>query len=103
MTEDPKPFAIDLGALRSRAKPADADAVHKADAAGEKHGFVDRAPKRRGGRKPSPRTGQIHARVLPHVSDAIAAEARRRGVQQGVVLEEAWALYCKAHGIETAE
>jgi hypothetical protein len=41
--------------------------------------------------------------VLPHVSDAIAAEARRRGVQQGVVLEEAWALYCKAHGIETAE
>jgi hypothetical protein len=98
MTEDPKPFAIDIGALRSRAKPADADAMGKADAAGEKHGFVDRGPKRRGGRKPSPRTGQIHARVLPHISDDIAAEARRRGVQQGVVLEEAWALYCKANG-----
>jgi hypothetical protein len=99
MTEDSKPFAIDVGALRSRAKPADAGAVGKADAAGEKHGFVDRAPKRRGGRTPSPRTGQIHARVLPHVSEEIAAEARRRGVQQGVVLEEAWALYRKASGV----
>lgn len=100
MTEDPKPFVIDLGSLRSRAKPTDASAVQKADAAGEKHGFVDRAPKRRGGRKPSPRTGQIHARVLPQISDAIAIEARRRGVQQGVVLEDAWAFYCKANGIE---
>jgi hypothetical protein len=97
MTDTPNPFAIDLGALRSRAKPADADAVGKADAAGEKLGFVDRAPKRRGGRKPSPRTGQIHSRVLPSVSEEIAAEARRRGVQQGVLLEEAWALYCQAH------
>ncbi len=96
---DPKPFAIDVGALRSRAKPADKQAVEKADAAGEKLGFTDRAPKRRGGRKPSPRTGQVHARVLPHISDEIAAEARRRGVQQGVVLEEAWALYCKVNGV----
>jgi hypothetical protein len=90
-------------AAAQRDGPADAEAVHKADEAGEKHGFVDRAPKRRGGRRPSPRTGQIHARVLPHISDAIAAEARRRGVQQGVVLEDAWALYCKAQGIETTE
>ena len=40
-----------------------------------------------------PRTGQVHAKVMPDVSDEIAEEARRRGVQQGVLIEEAWALY----------
>jgi hypothetical protein len=35
---------------------------------------------------------------MPQVSDEIAAEARRRGVQQGVVIEEAWALYKKKSG-----
>jgi hypothetical protein len=30
---------------------------------------------------------------MPHVADEIAEEARRRGVQQGVLIEEAWALY----------
>jgi hypothetical protein len=30
---------------------------------------------------------------MPHIADEIAEEARRRGVQQGVVIEEAWALY----------
>ncbi len=68
MTEDPKPFAIDLGALRTRAKPADAEAVHKADAAGEKHGFVDRAPKRRGSRKPSPPTRPLYTSPSPRDS-----------------------------------
>jgi hypothetical protein len=88
-----KPFSIDVGALRSRAKDTDAGAVAKADAAGEAHGFHPREPRGRPGRKPSPRTGQVHAKVLPHVSDEIAEEAQRRGVTQGVLIEEAWALY----------
>ena len=65
------------------------------DSAGDAHGFVARAPRRRG-RKPSPRTGQVHARVLPPVAREISNEARQRGVQQGVLIEEAWALYKQA-------
>jgi hypothetical protein len=30
---------------------------------------------------------------MPHVADEIAEEAKRRGVQQGVLIEEAWVLY----------
>ncbi len=66
------------------------------DAASETHGVKDRSPKKKRGRKRSPRTGQVHAKVLPEVSKEIAAEARWRGVQQGVLIEEAWALY-QAH------
>jgi hypothetical protein len=96
-----KPFAIDLARLRSRQKSTDPVAVADVDAAGERHGFVSRETGRRRGRKPSPRTGQVHAKVLPHVSDEIADEARRRGVTQGVVLEEAWALYLVRRDGET--
>lgn len=92
MSED-KPFSIDLARLRMRSKPGDRAAVAEADEAGERHGFVPREGGKRRGRRPSPRTGQVHAKVLPHVSEEIADEARRRGVTQGVVLEEAWALY----------
>lgn len=88
-----KPFSVDLGQLKSRAKNHTAGAVERADRAGEELGFVDRQPAKRRGRKPSPRTGQVHAKVLPDVATSIANEARRRGVQQGVVIEEAWALY----------
>jgi hypothetical protein len=31
--------------------------------------------------------------VLPPIADEIALEAQRRGVQQGVIIEEAWVLY----------
>ena len=55
---------------------------------------VQETPKKRG-RPPSPRTGQVHAKVLPPIQDEIAEEARRRGVVQGVIIEEAWALYKK--------
>lgn len=88
-----KPFSIDLGRLKSREKDRSAAAVERVDRAGEELGFVDREPVKRRGRKPSPRTGQVHAKVLPPIADEIAAEARRRGVQQGVIIEEAWALY----------
>ena len=92
------PFRIDVGSLKSRSKDSSPQAIERIDDAGEKHGFVDRDPKGRRGRKPSPRTGQVHAKVLPHVADEIAAEAGRRGVQQGVLVEEAWALYRAQHG-----
>ena len=91
---DKPAFSIDVGSLKSRAKDNSADVLDKVDRAGEAQGFVDRAPKKKRGRPASPRTGQVHAKVLPHISAEISAEAKRRGVQQGVLIEEAWALYC---------
>ncbi|MBM1691568.1 chromosome partitioning protein ParB [Sulfitobacter geojensis] len=95
---DPNPFSISLspGKLRSKPKDTSLQTVAKSDEAAEKHGFVERTPKKRRGRKPSPRTGQVHAKVMPNVSREISREASARGVQQGVLIEEAWALY-KAH------
>jgi len=92
---DDNPFSISLnaGKLRSRPKDASPKTVARSDEAAEKHGFVDRAPKKRRGRKPSPRTGQVHAKVMPDVAKEISREASLRGVQQGVLIEEAWALY----------
>jgi hypothetical protein len=87
------PFSIDLGNLKTRRKDISPEAMERADAAGEQHGFVNREPTKRRGRQPSPRTGQVHAKVMPEVADEIADEAKRRGVQQGVLIEEAWALY----------
>lgn len=94
MSDEDKPFSIELGALKARPReqsPTRTTAV--VDKVGEDLGFVDRKPTKRRGRKPSPRTGQIHAKVMPDVARAVADEARRRGVQQGVIIEEAWALY----------
>jgi len=95
-----KAFNIDLGRLKEVGKrPAAPKAIEKAERAGEELGFVAREGQKRRGRKPSPRTGQVHAKVLPGVSDEIANEAKRRGVQQGVIIEEAWALYKTKSGI----
>jgi len=88
-----KPFSIDIGSLKTRRKDVSAETQGRADAVGEQHGFVAREPGRKRGRQPSPRTGQVHAKVMPNVADEIADEAKRRGVQQGVIIEEAWALY----------
>ncbi len=93
MSDPPKPFSIDLTDLKTRRKDVSAEFVERADSAGEQHGFVNREPPRKRGRHPSPRTGQVHAKVMPDVADEIADEAKRRGVQQGVLIEEAWALY----------
>lgn len=94
MSQDkPSAFAIDIGALRSRTKDSTRAAIEKVDQVGAEHGFVTREPTGKRGRKPSPRTGQVHAKVMPHVAEEIGEEARLRGVQQGVVIEEAWALY----------
>jgi hypothetical protein len=93
VNEKPAPFSIDLGDLKTRRKDATTEAIGRVDAAAEQHGFVNRTGQGRRGRKPSPRTQQIHAKVLPPIADEIASEAQRRGVQQGVIIEEAWALY----------
>lgn len=90
---DKPAFSIDLKSLKTRRKDATPETIENVDRAAEQHGFVNRDPPRKRGRQPSPRTGQVHAKVMPHVADEIAEEARRRGVQQGVVIEEAWALY----------
>lgn len=96
---DKPAFSVDLGGLKSRAKDRTPAAVEKIDRAGEAHGFVDRSPKKKRGRPASPRTGQVHAKVLPEFSEEISAEAKRRGVQQGVLIEEAWQLYREKHSI----
>ena len=88
-----EPFRIDLGSLRTRPKDTTPASIGRMDTAAEQIGFVNREPQRKRGRKPSPRTGQVHAKVLPEVADEIANEAKRRGVQQGVLIEEAWTLY----------
>lgn len=95
---DAKAFNIDLGRLKSRDKDRSPQAIEKAERAGEDLGFLPRDGQKRRGRRPSPRTGQVHAKVLPEIAEAIAAEARRRGVQQGVLIEEAWALYQQKSG-----
>ena len=97
MSDGPKPFSIDLSSLKSRQKDVSPAAVEKVDSAGERHGFVNREPQKKRGRQPSPRTGQVHAKVMPKVADDIADESKRRGVQQGVLIEEAWALYRRQH------
>lgn len=92
-----EPFKINVGALKRSAKDQDPAAIKRVDTVAEAHGFLERTPKKRRGRPASPRTGQVHARVLPNISDEISAESKRRGVQQGVIIEEAWELYCKAN------
>lgn len=98
MSQNEAPFQIDVRRLKARAKEQDADKLQAVDLAGEAHGFVSREPTGRRGRRPSPRTGQVHAKVLPQVAAAIADEARRRGTQQGIIIEEAWALYLEKNG-----
>ena len=96
---DGKAFNIDLGRLKSREKDRSPQAIEKAERAGEELGFVARDGQKRRGRKPSPRTGQVHAKVMPDISEEIANEAKRRGVQQGVLIEEAWTLYKEKSGL----
>lgn len=92
------PFSIDLARLKARAQTTSGESSARIDQAAEKLGFDARAQKHRG-RKPSPRTGQVHAEVMPGISGEIANEARRRGVQQGVLIGETWALYREKSGI----
>lgn len=79
-----------LTGLTARAKPSRQEDLRIADEVGEGRGFVDRTIRKKPGRKPSPRTYQLHPKVLPEVGEAIAAEAERRGLTQGQLIEEMW-------------
>ncbi|WP_240794155.1 chromosome partitioning protein ParB [Pseudorhodobacter turbinis] len=67
--------------------------VRRVDEVGEARGFVDRTPRKKPGRKPSPRTYQLHPKVLPGVGEAIALEAERLGLTQGQLIELMWQAY----------
>lgn len=87
------PFSVDLKKLNRRQSETQPESDQKVvDKVATDLGFTSREPSKPG-RRPSPRTGQIHAKVLPEIAEAISEEARSRGVQQGVIIEEAWAAY----------
>ncbi|MFG6083670.1 hypothetical protein ACEUZ9_005392 [Paracoccus litorisediminis] len=92
-------FKINLGSLKRAPKDAQPDQMERIEEVSDGLGYPSREGPKKRGRRPSPRTGQVHAKVYPSVSDEIADEARRRGVQQGVLIEEAWALYKDKSGI----
>lgn len=89
-------FSVDISKLgrKTATEPqgASAEPTEKIDRVADQLGFGSREPSR-GGRRPSPRTGQIHAKVLPNVAKEIAEMALARGVQQGVIIEEAWDIF----------
>ncbi len=82
-----------LAGLKARPKETTVTEVRRVDKVGEARGFVDRSPRKKPGRKPSPRTHQLHPKVFPEIGEAIAAEAERLGVTQGQLIEKMWALY----------
>lgn len=86
-------FKIEIGSLARRNKPGSKEDIAKVDKVAEPRGYVSRETGKKRGRPASPRTGQVHAKVFPDVSEQISAEATRRGVTQGVLIEEAWELY----------
>lgn len=92
MAED-KDFAINVEKLKSRGKDARADTMDRIEKVGDDLGFDRAGPGPKRGRQKSPRTGQVHAKVYPDVAESIKREAVNRGVQQGVLIEEAWTLY----------
>ena len=82
-----------LTGLRARPKNISTEELRKVDRVGEDRGFSDRAPRRKPGRKASPRTYQLHPKVLPDTGLAIAAEAERLGLTQGQLIEQMWHSY----------
>lgn len=46
------------------------------------------------GRKKSPRTYQLHPKVMPAIGEAIALEAEQKGLTQGQMIENMWEAYC---------
>lgn len=85
-----------LGGLVARPKPSSVEDVRKIDEVGEARGFVDRTPRKKPGRKPSPRTYQMHPKVMPQIGEAITDEAEKLGLTQGQLIEKMWQIYLKA-------
>lgn len=86
-----------LSGLKARPKGATVEEVRRIDEVGEARGFLDRTPRKKPGRKPSPRTHQLHPKVFPEVGEAIAEEAEKLGITQGQLIEEMWEIYRKSH------
>jgi hypothetical protein len=84
-----------LAGLTARPKETTVEDVRRVDAVGEARGFLDRTPRKKPGRKPSPRTYQLHPKVFPEIGEAIAAEAERLGITQGQLIEQLWESYQK--------
>lgn len=84
-----------LAGLKARSKQVTAEEVRRIDEVGEARGFLDRTPRRKPGRKPSPRTHQLHPKVFPEIGEAIASEAERMGITQGQLIEQMWDVYRK--------
>ena len=82
-----------LAGLKARPKDTTVAEVRRVDEVGEARGFLDRTPRKKPGRKPSPRTHQLHPKVFPTVGQEIAAEAERLGITQGQLIEEMWTIY----------
>lgn len=82
-----------LAGLKARPKGTTVEEVRRVDEVGEARGFLDRTPRKKPGRKPSPRTHQLHPKVFPTVGQEIAAEAERLGITQGQLIEEMWSIY----------
>ena len=82
-----------LAGLRARPKDSTPQEVRRVDEIGEALGFVDRSPRKKPGRKPSPRTYQLHPKVFPATGKAIAAKAERLSITQGQLIEQMWAVY----------
>ena len=85
-----------LAGLKARPKDITIEEVRRVDEVGEARGFLDRTPRKKPGRKPSPRTWQLHPKVFPQVGEAIAAEAERLGITQGQLIERMWQTYEEA-------
>ena len=90
-----------LAGLTARPKDMGPADVRKVDDVGEARGFVDRTPRKKPGRKPSPRTYQLHPKVFPKVGEAIASEAERLGITQGQLIERMWDTFERSN--DTAE
>ena len=82
-----------LAGLKARPKETTVEEVRRVDEVGEARGFVDRTPRKKPGRKPSPRTHQLHPKVLPNIGEAISAEAESLGITQGQLIEHMWSVY----------
>ena len=86
-----------LSGLAVRPKSTTDDTLRRADEVGEARGFVDRTPRKKPGRKASPRTYQLHPKVFPVTGEEIAAEAERLGITQGQLIEQMWEHYKAEH------
>lgn len=84
-----------LAGLKARRKDTTVEEVRRVDEVGEARGFLDRTPRKKPGRKPSPRTYQLHPKVFPDVGEAIASEAEQLGITQGQLVEKMWEEYRK--------